>query len=168
MLSAHELLGFMSPALAAEIVEFTHETDKPLYRATLQAVAEARKVRPIFLERHPRKEQHATVLATLTRPALEAVAANLVRTWLLKKHLALLTEFLDSLGIAHKEGVVEDLPKSMEDAKLTAAVEKVLANHPREVVAVYLVAFNELNQANWPNLKSMLETDPRLQLGAQA
>ena len=32
MLTSHELLGFMSPALALEILTYTHETDKPLYR----------------------------------------------------------------------------------------------------------------------------------------
>jgi hypothetical protein len=168
MLSAHELFGFMSPGLAGDIVAFTHETDKPMYRATLNAVAETRKVRPIFLERRPRTEQHATMLSTLTRPSMEPAAASLVRTWLLKKHNAMLTGFLDSLAIPHKDGVVEDLPKSMEDEKLRAAVEKLLASYPHESVAVYLLAFNELNEANWPNLKTMLETDPRLQLGAKA
>ncbi len=38
----------MSPALANEIVTFTHETDKPVYKATLAAVAQARHVRPVF------------------------------------------------------------------------------------------------------------------------
>jgi hypothetical protein len=32
-------------------------------------------------------------------------------------------------------------------------------------VAVYLNAFNDMNQANWPNLKALLEGEPRLQLG---
>ena len=53
----------------------------------------------------------------------------------------------------------------MDDAKLRAAVDGLLAKHPPEAVAVYLLAFNEMNEANWPNLKAMLETDPRLQLG---
>lgn len=49
MLASHELLGFMSPALAAEILAFVFETEKPTYRATLSAVAEARHLRPVFL-----------------------------------------------------------------------------------------------------------------------
>ena len=68
MLTSHELLGFMSPALALEILTYAHETDKPLYRATLSAVAEARKLRPVFLERQPRAQQHAMMLTTLARP----------------------------------------------------------------------------------------------------
>src|SRR6266436_1708928 len=121
MLTSHELYGFMSPNLALEILTYAFESDKPLYRATLQAVAEARKVRPVFLERQPRTERHTQMLSTLARPSLEMVTANLIRAW--------------------------------------------LAKYPQEAVAVYLHAFNDMNEANWPNLKTMLEADPRLQLG---
>ena len=165
MLTSHELLGFMSPALALDILTYAYETDKPLYRATLGAVAEARKLRPVFLERQPRPQRHAAMLATLARPALDMVAANLIRTWLLKKHKQMLTDFLDALGIAHQEGVVEDLPPTMDDAKVRAAVDALLAKHPPEAGAVYLNAFNEMNEVEWPSLKTMLESDPRLQLG---
>lgn len=165
MLTSHELLGFMSPTLAQEVLTYAYESDKPLYKATLGAVAGARKLRPVFLERQPRKQRDGLLLATLARPALEPAAANLLRTWLLKKHNALLVDFLDALGIAHKEGVVDDLPPTMEDAKLAAAVDTVLGKYPAEVVAVYLNAFQEMNEVEWPNLKTMLESDKRLQLG---
>ena len=165
MLTSHELLGFMSPALALEILTYAYETDKPLYRATLGAVAEARKLRPVFLERQPRPQRHAAMLATLARPALEMVTGNLLRTWLLKKHKQMLADFLDALGITHQEGVVEELPAAMDEAKLRAAVDALLAKYPPEAVAVYLHAFNEMNEVEWPGLKTMLDSDPRLQLG---
>jgi hypothetical protein len=165
MLKSHELLGFMSSNLANEIVAFAYETDKPTYRATLNAVAEARKVRPVFLERQPRSQRHTTMLATLTRPPLDLVAGTLIRTWLVKKHNPMLVDFLNTLGIQHKEGVVEELPPAMEDEKLKAAVEQLLAKYPHESVAVYLHAFNDMNEANWANLKTLLESDSRLQLG---
>ena len=165
MLTSHELLGFMSPALATEIMVYTHETDKQLYRATLGAVAQARKVRPVFLERQPREQQHAAMVATLSKPALDMVSGNLIRGWLLKKHNAMLVDFLNALGIEHKEGVVENLPETVEDAKLQAAIEGLLAKHPPEVVAVYLNAFHDMNEVNWPNLKGLLASDKRLQLG---
>ena len=165
MLTSHELLGFMSPPLALDILTYTYESDKPLYRATLGAVAEARKLRPVFLERQPRPQRHATMLATLSRPALDLVTGNLLRTWLLKKHKQMLADFLDALGIAHQEGVVEDLPSTMDEAKIRAAVDALLGKYPPELVAVYLHAFSEMNTVGWPPLKTMLESDPRLQLG---
>jgi hypothetical protein len=166
MLTAHELIGFMSPPLAAEILEFAHGADKELYKVTLASVAQSRKVRPVFLERQPRKERHVAMLATLAKPVMELAAANLIRGWLLKKHTALLRDFLDALGVPHKDGVVEDLPESMEDAKLKGAIDVVLSKHPVEVVIVYLHAFYQMNEARWPNLKTMLETDPRLQFSS--
>ena len=165
MFTAHELLGFMSPHLAMEILEHAFSSDKELYKATLAAVAQARKVRPVFLERQPRADRHKTMLATLGRPSMEPAAGGLLRGWLLKKHAALLKDFLDALGVPHKDGVVDDLPGTMDDVKLRSAVDIALGKHPAEVVIVYLHAFYEMNEARWPNLKTMLENDPRLQFG---
>jgi len=72
---------------------------------------------------------------------------------------------LNALEIKNEEGVVEDLPASVEDAKLKGAVETLVAKYPHEAVAVYLNAFNDMNQAHWANLKTILESDTRLQLG---
>ena len=166
MLTSHELLGFMSPGLALEILTYANQSDKPLYRATLNAVAEARKLRPAYLERKPRAERHTLMLATLTRPTLDWLTGNLIRTWLLKKYNGMLVDFLNTLELPHKEGVVDDLPASVDDAKLRATIDLLLSKYPPEVVAVYLQAFNDMNEADWPNLKAMLESDNRLQLGA--
>jgi hypothetical protein len=158
----------MSPTLANEIITFTLENEKPTYRATLSAVAESRHVRPVFLERQPKPQRHATMASSLAKPALEMAASNLIRTWLVKKHRAMLVDFLNTLEIKNEEGVVDNLPESMDDAKLKTAVDGLLGKYPPEAVAVYLNAFNDMNEANWPNLKSLLETDSRLQLGAHA
>ena len=166
MLTSHELFGFMSPTLANEILAFTLESDKPTYRATLNTVAQARHLRPVFLERQPKAQRHATMLSALSKPSLELMAANLLRAWLLKKYKAMLVDFLNALEIKNEEGVVEGLPASMEDAKLKAAVDILIVKYPPEVVAVYLNAFNDMNEAGWTNLKSLLESDSRLQLGA--
>ncbi len=167
MLTSHELFGFMSPGLANDIITFTFESDKPTYRATLGAVAQARHLRPVFLERQPRPQRHAMMVATLSRPGLETVAGGLIRAWLLKKYEAMLVDFLNALEIQNEKGVVENLPASMDDAKLKSAIDVLVAKYPPEVVAVYLNAFNDMNEANWPNLKNLLTSDSRLQLGAQ-
>jgi hypothetical protein len=168
MLTSHELLGFMSPTLAKEILAYIFESDKPAYKATLTAVAEAKHVRPVFLERQPRDARHAMMLSALTRPNLDVAAASFIRAWLVQKNAQMLMDYLDALGIKHDKGVVEDLPATVDDAKLKAAVELLLGKYPHEVVAVYLNAFNDLNGAGWPNLKALLENDTRLQLGGHA
>jgi hypothetical protein len=158
----------MSPALANDIITYTFENEKPTYRATLNAVAESRRVRGVFLERQPKAQRHAAMASSLAKPNLEMAAGNLIRIWLLKKYKGMLVDFLNTLEIKNEDGVVENLPESMEDAKLKSAVEVLLGKYPPEAVAVYLNAFNDMNEANWANLKSLLENDPRLQLGAHA
>ena len=158
----------MSPALATDILQFTFDSDKPAYKATLSAVAQAKHVRPVFLERQPREARHLAMLTALTKPHLDAAAAALLRAWLVKKHKAMLADFLNALDIPNEDGVVEDLPSAPDDARLKAAVEVLLGKYVHEVVAVYLNAFNDMNTANWPNLKTMLESDARLQLGNHA
>lgn len=163
-MKSHQLFAVIPPALVNEILEYNFANDKALYRAAMDAVAQARKLRPIFLERQPRAERHAAVAQSLTRPALEVVADSLMRNWLLKKHTALLTDFLDALKIPHEKGAVENLPASVEDAALQSAVDGLLAKHPPELVVLYLHAFSDMNETRWANLDTMLENDPRLKL----
>lgn len=166
MLKSHELFGFMSPALAEDILAFTFDTDKPTYRAVMHGVAQAKHVRPVFLERQPKAQRNAAMISALGKPNLDAFAGNLLRAWLVKKYKAMLVDYLNTLEIKNEEGVVEGLPEKVDDAKLKSAVELILSKYPHEVVAVYLNAFNDMNEANWPNLKALLESDARLQLGS--
>jgi hypothetical protein len=158
----------MSPALAGEILGFAFEADKPAYKSTLNAVAQARHVRPVFLERQPRVQRHALIISMLAKPPLEPAAGALIRVWLVKKQRPMLVDFLNALGIPNSEGVVDDLPKEVDDAKLKSAVDTLVAKYPPEAVAVYLHAFNDMNEASWANLKTMLEADSRLQLGSHS
>jgi hypothetical protein len=165
MLTCHELFGFMSPALAAEILDYAFTSDKDVYRATLKAVAEARKLRPVFFEKRPRVERHKEMLSLLTSPRLETVAETLLRAWLAKTQSPLLIEFLDSIGVAHEKGVVEDFPPTIDDAKLKAGVEALLQKHPPEKAAIYLHTLAKSPGSDWDNLKKLLEEDSRLHLG---
>jgi len=144
-MTSHELFAVMPASLAADIFEFNHTADKRIYRAALDAVAQVRRIRSVFLERLPRNERHEMLKTSLSRPALYLAADGLIRNWLLKKHASLLVDFLDALNIKHEKGVVEDLPKTVEDAALRTAVETLLAKHPHDAVAVYLHAFNSMN-----------------------
>jgi hypothetical protein len=155
----------MSPALANDILSFAFESDKPTYKATLNGVAQALRVRPVYLERQPRPQRHASMAQILARPGMDAVAGGLLRAWLINKHKPMLIDFLNGLEIKNDQGVVDDLPPAVDDAKLKSIIETLLSKYPHEAVAVYLNAFNDMNQANWPNLKAILEGDTRLQLG---
>jgi hypothetical protein len=163
-MKACDLFAKMPRALAIEIVEFTFNDDKEIYGAVLEMVAQARKVRTIFLQRLPRRDRFAYIASALGRPSVEMAAENLIRNWLLKEKADLLADFLDALNIPHDKGVVENLPESVDDAVLQVTIEKLLDKYPHPVVAVYLNAFNHMNETRWPNLELYLECESRLEL----
>ena len=90
------------------------------------------------------------------------MAANLLRDWLMKSQMPMLTDFWTPWALPHKDGAVDDLPATVEETKLQAAVEKLLAKYPAEEVAVYLNAFYTMNDVRWPNLESLLKTEPAI------
>ncbi len=163
-LKSHQMFAALTPGLATQILEDLHVQQKDLYKSTLQSAAQSLKVRPVFLERLPRVDRNRRIASALGHVDMNLVAGNVIGAWLIKVQVAMLSEFLDALKIPHDKGVVEDLPKSVEDGALTAAVESLLAKHPQEAVTLYLQAFYEMNEARWPNLALMLRDDIRLQL----
>ncbi len=163
MLISHELFGFMSPELSNQIMEDTFGTDKEVYKATVAAIAQARKLRPIFLQRQPRAQRNKVIVETLARPGLAAAADNILRNWLLKNQTQLLKDFLDAAGVEHEDGIVENLPEEISAESLENGITTMLEKHPKEAAIVYLHAFNSMNDCTWKNLDEMLKKDDRLQ-----
>lgn len=163
MLSYNELLGFMSPELANEIITSVFEDDRELYKETLKAIATSRKVRAVYLQRQPKEKRNQLMLQSLAKPDMNLATGNMLRGWLIKRHTPMLCDFLDALEIEHNEGMVEDLPETMEDAKVKTAVEVILEKHPKQVVAVYLHTFNIMNDTRWTAIDDLLDNDERLQ-----
>lgn len=165
MMNLNELIGFMPAALATEIMDDVFTDDKPLYRAISGEVAAALKVRPVFFEKKPRTERNKVILDMLTRPRMQNTAATLLRGWLLKSETEMLGDFLDALGIDHKNGVVEEFPDEVDETKLNEAIEKLLNKYPKEKVTIYLNSFSAMNDTPWESLTKKLKEDSRLQLG---
>lgn len=157
----------MSPGLNAELLSHLLAEDKPAYKATLAALANQRKLRPIFVERKPRPERHAWIHNALGQKISDEVAMNLLQFWLLKAQSEMLVTFLDELGIEHDgKGAVDQLPAAPEKVKLAEVINVLLEKYPREAVAVYLHAFQSMDISGWPSLAELLEEDERLHLGA--
>ena len=77
-MTSTQLFDQMPTDLGMEIIDYTHATEKALYKAMLDTVAQARKVRPVFLERQPRLDRNLTLLQSLARPALSTAADSLL------------------------------------------------------------------------------------------
>jgi hypothetical protein len=145
------------------------ENEKPLYRNLVENLAKQRKLRPVFVERKPRVERFAWIKEALGRKQNEPIAANLLQIWLVSRHSAMLCDFLDSLGIKHDDnGTVDQIPPQPERAALEAAIAALLEKYESWIVAVYLHAFQALDETGWPVLDEVISADPRLHLSAPA
>jgi hypothetical protein len=165
-MTPHEIFGKMSPGFAAQIFSYLHEKEKALYKATIEALAKPKKIRPVFVERKPRNERHAWMKEALSRKQSDSVSAQILQIWLVGEHSKLLCDFLDGLGIKHDEnGTVDELPPAPDKATLLPVIENLLGKYDQELVAVYLQAFQALDENGWPALGEVLQTDERLQPG---
>ena len=163
MLNSSELLGFISTDLSNQILSDSSEDNREVYDATLGGVAKLRRMRPQFLRSQPKPARHKLMIESLKRPAFEEVASQLLRGWLIKHQKNMLILFLDTLNIQHEDGVVEDLPNEITDEGLDKAINTLLEQNEREIVVLYLHAFQSMNDSGWANLEAALETDERLE-----
>lgn len=169
-MKSHEIFQRISPALAQDVFQYLQTEQKPVYKAAIQGLANQRNLRAVFIERKPPAERHAWLQAALGRKLSDAMASHLLQGWLLGSRKQMLCDFLEALGIAHDDdGTVEQLPPAPEKAVIAGAVEKLLEKYPAEAVAVYLHAFQQMDDtAGWPPLAEILAEDARLKLAAPA
>ena len=169
-MKAHEIFDNMSPGLAARIFSWLQNQQKEMYKATVQGLANQRKLRPIFIERRPPAERHTWLKGALSRGVSDALAGHVVQAWLLGANQQMLNDFLDALEIQHGEdGTVDELPQSPTREKLGTAIDGLLAKYPVEEVAVYLHAFQSMDSSvSWVPLGELLEEKPELHLGSPA
>jgi hypothetical protein len=168
IMKAHEVLQRVSDEGANEIFRYLYQNDKPAYRACLQVLASRRKLRPVILDRKTRDERHAWMHAELSRKANDDVATEVLQTWLLGEHWQLICGFLDSLCVPHDgQGLLDTLPPEPQRERLKEAVDRLLANHSRTAAICYLHLFCEMEIADWPTLKQILNEDSRLCLATQ-
>ena len=120
---------------------------------------------PVFIERKPREERFAWLREMVSKKQNADVAAHLLQIWFVGAQSRLLCDFLDALGIAHDDnGTIEELPEAPAKEALVKAIDECFAKHDPEVVAVYLNAFQALDDKGWPTLAELLAEDPRLRL----
>ncbi len=168
-MTPHEIFAAISRERAFAIFNFFQEKEKPLYKAAIESLAKQRKLRPVFLERKPRLERHEWMLEALGKKTNEGLGAQLLQIWLVSQQTKLLCDFLDSLGIKHDEnGTVDSIPADPGREALETAISQLLASHDPEVVAIYLNAFQALDEEGWPTLEAILGSDPRLQISKAA
>jgi hypothetical protein len=103
-------------------------------------------------------DKRAKYLATLPNMS-DTIAARALVNYHLATQRPMMTSFLDSVGIAHEEGLIteEEITKP-EIEKLKAAAADVAGKFPAEDVALYLSTLVSQDPVTWGDLVDLPQT----------
>ena len=166
-MKAQHLLQAIGPDLRQQIIQYVQTDERPAYRALIDNLAQQRRLRPQFILEKSRPKQAEWLLAQLNLKINDPIAEQLLQIWLLKSQGAMLTPFLDAVGIAHDgKGQVEDLPEEIAEDKAAAGVQALLAAYPPKQAALYLHMFQLQKPGGWEGLSKAIAACPEVQLEA--
>lgn len=162
-MTATELFASFEPGQSSNVLGWLMENDRSAYKACTGLLAGRRKLRAVFVERKPRDERNAWIAAALSKPANADVATEILQAWILGAHQAMVCGFLDELKVPHDgKGIIENLPPEPPADAIRTAVDNLFAKFPPEAVSAYLNLFVSMDIAEWPALRTLVESDPRL------
>jgi hypothetical protein len=166
-MTANQLLQAIGSELQNEIVGYMQGEQRPAYRAVIQNLATARKLRPVYVQSKSKAQQAAWLLEQLRLKSNEDVTAQILQIWLLKGQSKMLITFLDAAGIAHNgEGEVEELPEELTEDQAEAGTAALLAAFPEKNVALYLHMFQMQKEGGFAGITAAIDKHPGLKLAA--
>jgi hypothetical protein len=91
----------------------------------------------------------------------DTVAARALVSYHLERQRPMMSAFLDSLGIAHENGLISDENVTKpEAAKLKTAAAELAAKFPADEVSLYLSTLVSQDPDTWGDLAELPETTP--------
>ncbi|MBE2282419.1 MAG: hypothetical protein IAE77_03035 [Prosthecobacter sp.] len=163
----NQLLKAIGPELRLQIMTYMQNDQRAAYKAVVESLASARRLRPTFVLEKSRVKQAEWLLEQLATKSNEEVTAQIFQIWLLKGQPQMLITFLDAAQIAHDgKGEVTELPEVIDDDKAEAAVSALLAAYPASHAALYLYMFQEQRPGGWASITKAIEARPELKLAA--
>ncbi len=152
-MTAQQLLEAIGPELRTQILSYIQNDERPAYRAMLNSLAAARKLRPQFILEKSRAQQQEWLIQQLNLKVNGPVIEQLIQIWLLKSQSRMLITFLDAIGVEHDgKGQVENLPEEIAEDKASAGISALLAAYPAKQVALYLHMFQQQRPGGWEGL----------------
>jgi hypothetical protein len=99
-----------------------------------------------------RKARQLASLSTLP----EALAARVLVSYHLAEQRPMMGAFLDAIGIAHDNGVIQDDAVPPDPAKITAAAASIARDYPAHDVSLYLSTLLWQDPASWGALRGVI------------
>jgi hypothetical protein len=154
---SYQVFAWLPPQHAEQMLARLAEKAPAMFVQALAAASAALKARPVYLQRQPFAKRAQAVRRTLSRVSTNAIADEVLAVYFLECRKELLVEWLDSLGVAHKDGTLEaNAPPSPPDKKLRAAVEGFRAASDDADRELLLRAFAAQDAIEWPGLDALL------------
>ncbi len=155
---SNEIFAAMSGGEALSFLEEMRESAPDVAKLALAAAAEAFRLRPEFLKRQPRPRQAEWMRRALGRTVGARLAEEVLATYFLEHEKDLLIELLDTLGVPHEEGRLEqENPPPPGDAALAKGVEKFKSGTDAEKRLFLLRSFAAQSAIDWPALDVLME-----------
>jgi hypothetical protein len=123
-------------------------TDDQVQAALL--IAQQKKFRPktIIALDIDRKARHLATLATLP----EAIAARALIVYHLAEQRPMMGAFLDALGIAHDNGLIQDEEVKPDASKIDPAADQIAKQFPHQDVRLYFSTLLFQDPDTWSSL----------------
>jgi len=154
---SYQVFASLSPDRSTELLRTLSEKVPAIFAQALGAACVAMRARPVYLQRQPFEKRAQAIRRALARVAADPIAAEVLAVYFLECRKELLVEWLDLLGLAHKDGVLEaDTPAPPPEAKLRDAAETYLASSDDPDRRLLLRAFAAQEAIAWPALDALL------------
>jgi hypothetical protein len=153
---SYQIFAGLDPEQAEQMLARLAEKAPAMFMQALAAASAALKARPIYFQRQPFPKRAQAVRRTLSRVSANAIADEVLAVYFLECRKELLVEWLDGVGVEHKDGtLVADAPAQPAEKKLRAAVESFRAGDDPDR-DLLLRAFAAQDAIEWPILDALL------------
>ena len=154
---SYQIFASLPPERSQALLRMLSEKLPIVFAQALGAACVALRARPVYLRRQPFEKRAEAIRRALARVSADPVAAEVLAAYFLECRKPLLVEWLDLVGLAHVEGVLEaDAPPPPAEAKLRKAAEKFLGADQDPDRRLLLRAFSAQQAIEWPALDALL------------
>jgi hypothetical protein len=154
---SYQVFASMSNDEAVRLLRALAEQAPGAFANAVAVAAVAMKARPVYLQKQPFERRAEHVRRALARVAANPMASEILAAYFLECRKPLLIEWLDTVGLAHEEGMLSaDAPEQPKSKDLGKAIDTFLAAGDDADRPLLLHAFAAQDAIEWPDLETRL------------